>query len=63
MNYPKDNYLVELDKDNENIIIKTNNKKYYKKFEIPDLKRIKISLEIKNLKVNFQNNTLIISVK
>ncbi len=62
MNYPKENFLVELDKAKDDIIIKTVNKKYYKKYDIPDLKRIKISLDENNLKINFQNNTLIISV-
>jgi hypothetical protein len=62
LNYPKENFLVELDKAKDDIIIKTVNKKYYKKYDIPDLKRIKISLDENNLKINFQNNTLIISV-
>jgi hypothetical protein len=55
--------LVECDKTKDEIIIKTQNKKYYKRFEIPDLKRVKLALDEKNLKVNFMNNTLIISVR
>lgn len=62
LNYPKENFLVELDKSKDDIVIKTVNKKYYKRFDVPDLKRIKISLDESNLKINFQNNTLIISV-
>jgi hypothetical protein len=62
MIYNKENYLVEVDKDKEHIVIKTQNKKYYKKFDIPDLKRLKLQIEPSNLKVNFSNNTLIINV-
>lgn len=62
LNYPKENFLVELDKIKDDIVIKTVNKKYYKRFDIPDLKRLKITLDESNLKINFQNNTLIISV-
>jgi len=53
---------VDLDKSKDDILIKTVNKKYYKRFDIPDLKRLKILLDESNLKINFQNNTLIISV-
>lgn len=62
MNFPKENFLVELDKAKDDIVIKTVNKKYYKRFDIPDLKRLKIALDESNMKINFQNNTLIISV-
>jgi len=62
LNFPKENFLVELDKNKDDIVIKTVNKKYYKRYDIPDLKRLKIPLDENNLKINFQNNTLIISV-
>jgi hypothetical protein len=62
LNFPKENFVVECDKTKDEIVIKTLNKKYYKRFDIPDLKRLKIPLDEKNLKVNFMNNTLIISV-
>ena len=62
MNYGSENYLVELDKIKHEIVVKTLNKKYYKRFDIPDLKRLNLGLDESFLKVNFQNNTLIISV-
>ena len=63
LNYPKDNFMVELDKSKDDILIKTVNKKYYKRFDIPDMKRLKLTLDQSLLKINFQNNTLIISVR
>jgi hypothetical protein len=58
-----DNYTFDLDESNQEIILRTKNKKYYKKFNIPDLKiggdAGKLSLKFLNWK--HANNTLIIS--
>ena len=62
LNFPKENFLVEIDKPKQDITIKTLNKKYYKRFDIPDMKRVNIELDEKLLKVNFMNNTLVITV-
>ena len=56
-----DNFMVECDKDKQQIVIRTKNKKYYKRFGIPDLERLNIKLDESLMKVNFVNNTLIIS--
>ena len=56
-----DNFMVECDKDKQQIVIKTKNKKYYKRFNIPDLERLNIKLDENLMKVNFVNNTLVIS--
>ena len=56
-----DNFMVECDKDKQQIVITTKNKKYYKRFGIPDLERLNIKLDENLMKVNFVNNTLIIS--
>ena len=56
-----DNFMVECDKDKQQIVIRTKNKKYYKRFNIPDLERLNIKLEENLMKVKFVNNTLIIS--
>ena len=56
-----DNFMVECDKDKQQIVIRTKNKKYYKRFNIPDLERLNIKLDENLLKVNFVNNTLVIS--
>ena len=55
------NFIVECDKDKQQIVIRTKNKKYYKRFSIPDLERLNIKLDENLMKVNFVNNTLIIS--
>ena len=58
-----DNFLVDIDKDKDEIVIRTKNKKYYKRFNIPDLKRLNLNLNGNNLKVNFTNNVLVITYK
>ncbi len=62
MNYGADNYNVELDKEKSEIVVRTLNKKYFKRFDIPDMKRLNLKLEESDLKVNFINNTLVIQV-
>ena len=37
--YPKETYTIEIDHNKQEIVLKTSNKKYYKRFDIPDLKR------------------------
>ena len=55
------NYLVEVDKEKDEVVVKTQNKKYYKRFSINDLKRRKMNIEPEKLKVEFLNGTLVIS--
>jgi len=40
--------------------VRTTNKKYYKRFDIPDLRRLKIDLDESSIAWKFQHNTLII---
>lgn len=63
LQWPKDNFILECDKEHQQIVIKTVNKKYYKRIAIPDLIRLKLFLEPSLLKVNFMNNTLVITVR
>ncbi|KAL4231289.1 hypothetical protein ACF0H5_008869 [Mactra antiquata] len=60
--YPIDTYNVTCD-DNQNIIIRTTNKKYYKKFGIPDMERCNLKLEQSQLSIAHANNTLIVTYK
>jgi hypothetical protein len=38
--YPSEVYIVEVDKEKDEIIVKTTIKKYYKRFDIPDMRRM-----------------------
>ena len=37
--YPKETYIIEIDHNKQQIVLKTTNKKYYKRIDVPDLKR------------------------
>ncbi|XP_041370084.1 protein DPCD-like isoform X2 [Gigantopelta aegis] len=60
--YPIETYSVTVDDDNKHIIVRTSNKKYYKKFSIPDMDRAQLPISQKWVQYAHANNTLIISV-
>ncbi|XP_068111763.1 protein DPCD isoform X2 [Hyperolius riggenbachi] len=59
--YPKDVYSVTVNKTERCCIVRTSNKKYYKKFTIPDLDRCQLELDDNALSFAHANNTLIIT--
>ncbi|EDL94310.1 similar to CG13901-PA [Rattus norvegicus] len=59
--YPKDVYSVSVAQKERCVIVRTTNKKYYKKFSIPDLDRHQLPLEDSALSFAHANCTLIIS--
>ncbi|XP_072196162.1 protein DPCD [Excalfactoria chinensis] len=59
--YPKEVYSVSVEKEQRCCVIRTTNKKYYKKFPIPDLDRYQLPLDAAALSFTHTNNTLIIT--
>ncbi|KAG5855683.1 hypothetical protein ANANG_G00051700 [Anguilla anguilla] len=59
--YPKEVYSVSVEPGEQCCIIRTTNKKYYKKFSIPDLDRCRLPLDGSALTFNHANNTLIVT--
>ena len=59
--YPKETYIVEVDHPKQQIVLKTTNKKYFKRIDIPDLKRLGLVLMESNIAWKYANNTVIIS--
>ncbi|MEQ2304310.1 hypothetical protein AMECASPLE_025715 [Ameca splendens] len=59
--YPKDVFSVSVEPSERCIVIKTTNKKYYKKFSVPDLDRSELPLDGSALSYTHANNTLIVS--
>ncbi|XP_049426894.1 protein DPCD isoform X2 [Epinephelus fuscoguttatus] len=57
--YPKDVFSVSAEPSERCIIIKTSNKKYYKKFSVADLDRSQLPLDNSALSFTHANNTLI----
>mmetsp|Transcript_43395 Transcript_43395/g.130146 ORF Transcript_43395/g.130146 Transcript_43395/m.130146 type:complete len:195 (-) Transcript_43395:285-869(-) len=61
MPYPRDTYSVAIDHGARKIVIRTSNKKYFKRFEIPELDVLKMPLADGALTWAHANNTLLIS--
>lgn len=51
-----------MDAEKQEVVIKTTIKKYYKRFDIIDLKKLNIKLSKESLSFTHANNTLIVSV-
>ena len=58
--YPKDVYQITIDSDKQQIVLRTTNKKYFKRFDIPCLKRNGICLDRSDLSFSHEGSTLIV---
>lgn len=61
--YPVDVYSVVVDHEKQQIVVRTSNKKYFKRIDVPDLQRVEGDLKLRDdlLGWKHQHNTLIIS--
>ncbi|CAF1622334.1 unnamed protein product [Adineta ricciae] len=63
LSYPIDTYQLTIDQEKREFVLRTTNKKYFKRFTIVDLDRLNLPLEENRLSYTHANNTLIISYK
>lgn len=61
--YPIEIYSVTVDPDDKCIVVRTSNKKYFKKIFIPEFERMALVPEQQNVAFSHKFNTLIISYK
>ena len=61
--YPKPTYSVTIDPKEDQIVIRTANKKYFKRLTIEDMQRARLALEEAALSWSHENNTLIVCYK
>lgn len=59
--YPANVYSVAVDHEKQDIVVRTSNKKYYKRISVPDIGRVGLKLQDAALSWRHQHNTLIIS--
>lgn len=59
--YPKDVYNLTINHDEQVLVVRTTNKKYFKKISVPELKVLHLSLNEQSLHWSHDNNTLIVS--
>ncbi len=53
-------YSVEVDAQTQEIVVRTSNKKYFKRISLPDLAAVKVQLDNSKLSWSHANNTLAI---
>ncbi|KOB74943.1 hypothetical protein OBRU01_08267 [Operophtera brumata] len=56
--YPIETYSISANDDEKCIIVRTTNKKYFKRLQVPELLRLNIPLEQTNIQASHQYNTL-----
>eukprot|EP00051_Salpingoeca_urceolata_P008395 m.105645 g.105645 ORF g.105645 m.105645 type:complete len:128 (-) comp15731_c0_seq3:77-460(-) len=61
MPYALDVYSVTVDSEKQQLVLRTTNKKYFKRFSVPDMERLGIELDQDAVSLAHANNTLIIS--
>merc|ERR1740138_1239484 len=61
--YPKPTYSVSIDEENNQIVVRTSNKKYFKRIDVEELDRARVPLEEASLTWDHENSTLIIQYK
>merc|ERR1719160_2451857 len=61
LTYPANVYSVTVDHEKQQIVVRTSNKKYFKRIDVEDLSRLGLKLKEESLSWKHQHNTLIIS--
>ncbi|KAL9704230.1 hypothetical protein quinque_007748 [Culex quinquefasciatus] len=61
--YPLSTYTISCEGDQRTITVRTSNKKYYKKIEVPEFQRCGFAPRQEDLTVRHQSQTLILSYK
>lgn len=59
--YPKSTYKLAIDGDKQQVVLSTTNKKYYKRIDVPAMRRAGLALDARALGLRYSNNTLVIS--
>jgi len=61
LTWPADVYSITVDHEKQEIVVRTTNKKYFKRIGVPDCARLGLALKDEMLSWKHQHNTLIIS--
>ena len=58
--YPKETYSVTLDEEKDQLVLRTSNRKYFKRFHVPALRRLGLTLEQPAVSFDHSGTTLVI---
>ena len=59
--YPKDTYALTVDEEKQQLVLRTTNKKYFKRFDVPALKRLGLALDPRLIGCDHKNSTLVVT--
>jgi hypothetical protein len=59
--FPIETYLIAVDEKAQELVLSTTNKKYYKRMGISDLQQQQTALDVAQVEMTHQHNTLVIS--
>lgn len=63
LSYPESTYNITIDPTDNKFVIRTTNKKYYKRFGVPEMDALKRKLDPTDFSWYHRNNALVISVR
>lgn len=58
--YPEDVYSVTVDDEAQQLVLRTSNRKYFKRFRAPAVSRAGVALDAERVSFQHSNNTLVI---
>ena len=58
--WPKEVYSISVDHDKQQIVLRTSNKKYFKRIDIPEMKKMGIKLDPEEVSWKYSNFTMVI---
>jgi hypothetical protein len=61
--YPRDVYQISLDEEKQQIVLRTTNKKYFKRFDLPALRRLELPLETRALTYDYDASTKVLIMR
>jgi hypothetical protein len=61
--YPRDVYQISLDDEKQQVVLRTSNKKYFKRFDMPALKRLEIPLETNALTYDYDSASKVLILR
>ena len=61
--YPRDVYQLSVDEEKQMIVLRTSNRKYFKKFDIPALKRLGLAINTSALSYDYSPETKVLIMR
>jgi|TARA_B100000780_G_C20999373_1_gene399819 hypothetical protein len=61
--YPREVYEISIDEEKQQIVLRTSNKKYFKRFDLPALKRLELPLDTSALTYDYDSSSKVLIMR